>query len=46
MIRLPYEDRWDEDAVMTMSGTPESPVPGGKSDHIPIEVNPDNVMYW
>ena len=37
--RLPEENRWDAKLLNTMQGTTWQPVPGYKSDHVPVEID-------
>ena len=39
--RLPQDQRWSKSRVMEMKGCPWMPVPGVKSDHIPVEIRDD-----
>ena len=39
--RLPEEDRWDAKLLHEMQGTTWQPVPGYKSDHVPVEIDQD-----
>ena len=39
--RLPEEQRWDSELLHKMSGTPWQPVPGYRSDHVPVEIGED-----
>ena len=39
--RLPSNERWQRDLVLSMKGVPWEPVPGKKGQHILVEVNED-----
>ena len=37
--RRPFDEAWNAEAIISMRGTLEFPVPGRKSDHIPSDVH-------
>ena len=39
--RLPEEEKWDAELINFMKGTTWQPVPGNKSDHVPVEIHDD-----
>ena len=39
--RLPEEERWIIELINFMKGTTWQPVPGSKSDHVPVEIRED-----
>ena len=39
--RLPEPERWDAKPLHNMEGTTWQPVPGYKSDHVPVEIEDD-----
>ena len=43
--RLPEEEKWDANLISFMKGTTWQPVPGIKSDHVPVEIYPDGKAY-
>ena len=42
--RRPEDSRWDKDMVIGLQGSPRSPVPGIKGDHIPVEIKDDGSL--
>ena len=40
--RLPGRERWDAHLLHEMQGTTWQPVPGYKSDHVPVEISEDS----
>ena len=40
---MPKDQRWDGELLHKMEGTTSQPVPGHKSDHVPVEIDNEGV---